>query len=144
MTHSPPVRRGRAPAPADVVDVFVYVVVLNLAAQYLPSVIAETFTLSLLTAVLLKVVLEVVLLVKDRVKGMFAAATTLVGRVLAGLLLWAVLVGSKFVVLELVALLFTGRVELGGFFAVTGLIMVLLLARLGVRRLLALPAGTGD
>ena len=37
--------RRRAPA-ADVVDVFVYVVVLNLAAQYLPSVISETFTFS--------------------------------------------------------------------------------------------------
>jgi hypothetical protein len=31
----------------DVVDVFVYVVVLNLAAEYFPRVITETFTLSL-------------------------------------------------------------------------------------------------
>ncbi len=57
MTRTPTTRRRRAPSPADVVDVFVYVVVLNLAAQYVPSVIAETFTFSLLTAVLLKVVL---------------------------------------------------------------------------------------
>ena len=48
--------------PADVVDVFVYVVVLNLAAEYMPLVITETFTLSLLTALLLKVVLELVVL----------------------------------------------------------------------------------
>ena len=39
---------------AAVVDVFVYVVVLNLFVEYLPQVISETFTLSLLTAVLLK------------------------------------------------------------------------------------------
>ena len=45
---------------AAVVDVFVYVVVLNLFVEYLPQVLSETFTLSLLTAVLLKVVLEVV------------------------------------------------------------------------------------
>ena len=44
---------------AAVVDVFVYVVVLNLFVEYLPVVISETFTLSLLTAVLLKGVLEV-------------------------------------------------------------------------------------
>ncbi len=125
--------------PADIVDVFVYVVVLNLAAQYLPQVITETFTLSLLTAVLLKLVLEVVLRIKNRVKVRFKAATTIVGKVGAGLLLWAVLVGSKFVVLELVALLFGESVRLGGFFAVTGLIIVLLLARAGVRRLLAEP-----
>ncbi len=121
------------------VDVFVYVVVLNLAAEHLPSVVSETFTFSLLTAVLLKGVLEVVLAVKNRVKGMVAAATTLGGKARAGLLLWAVMVGSKFVVLELVALLFAGQVRLGGFFSVTGLILVLLLARAGVRRLLALP-----
>ena len=54
---------GRA---ADVVDVFVYVVVLNLFVEYLPAVISETFTLSLLTAVLLKAVLEVVVAVKKR------------------------------------------------------------------------------
>lgn len=128
--------------PADVVDVFVYVVVLNLAAQYLPQVITETFMLSLLTAVLLKLVLEVVLLVKNRVKVRFKAATSIVGKVGAGLLLWAVLVGSKFVVLELIALLFGDSVRLGGFFAVTGLILVLLLARAGVRRLLGEPNDT--
>ncbi|MEP6650516.1 MAG: hypothetical protein ABJA74_11495 [Lapillicoccus sp.] len=51
-------RRWPRLAPEDVVDVFVYVVVLNLAVQYVPSVFTETFTVSLLTALLLKVVLE--------------------------------------------------------------------------------------
>lgn len=44
--------RGRA---SDVVDVFVYIVVLNLAIEYVPSVISESFSLSILTAILLKV-----------------------------------------------------------------------------------------
>lgn len=139
MTPRPTTGRRRVLTAADVVDVFVYVVVLNLAAEYVPAVISESFTFSLLTAMLLKVVLEVVLRVKDRVKGMVAAARTLQGKVGAGLLLWLVMVGSKFVVLELVALLFAGRVQLGGFFPVTGLILVLLLARAGVRWLLAEP-----
>lgn len=129
----------RIPA-ADIVDVFVYVVVLNLAIEYVPSVISETFTLSLLTAVLLKVVLEVVVRIKNRVKGRFKSAETPIGKVGAGLLLWLLLVGSKFVVLELVALVFGDYVSLGGFWSVTGLILVLLLSRLGVRRLLGEPA----
>ncbi|MBL5974085.1 MAG: hypothetical protein D3X82_10090 [Candidatus Leucobacter sulfamidivorax] len=138
-----PGRSGPAWArPADVVDLFVYVVVLNLAAEYLPLVITETFTLSLLTALLLKIVLEVVVRLKNRIKGRFKAATSLMGKILAGLLLWVVLVGSKFVVLEAVALLFAGRVQLGGFFAVTGLILALLIARAGVRWLLGEPRGT--
>jgi hypothetical protein len=52
-------------------DVFVYVVVLNLAVQYVPSVISETFTLSLLTAVLLKVALEAVILLKGKILSWF-------------------------------------------------------------------------
>lgn len=125
--------------PADVVDVFVYVVVLNLAVEFVPSVISETFTISLLTAVLLKVVLEIVVRLKGRVKARFHAASSPAGKVLALLLLWAVLVGSKFAVLELVDLVFGDRVSLGGFFAVTALIIVLLLSRAGVRRLLGEP-----
>ena len=126
-------------APADVVDVFVYVVVLNLVAEYFPWVITETFTLSLLTAVLLKVVLEVVVWFKNRAKARLKSATTVAGKILGVLMLWAILFGSKFLVLELVAFFFADQVQLGGFFMVTGLVIVLLLARAWVRRLLAEP-----
>jgi len=47
-----------------------------------------------------------------------------------------VLFGSKFLVLEAVDFVFGSRVSLGGFFSVTLLILVLLLARGAVRRLL--------
>ncbi len=128
--------------PEDVVDVFVYVVVLNLAAQYVPAVITETFTLSLLTAVVLKITLEVVVALKNRAKRRFRTATGTLGKGVALLLLWLLLVASKFVVIELIALVFSGQVELGGFWAVTGLLLVLLLARSGVRWLLAGPGRT--
>jgi hypothetical protein len=124
---------------AAVVDVFVYVVVLNLFVEYLPQVLSETFTLSLLTAVLLKGVLEVVVAAKNRVKGRFRQASTPIGKVRAAFLLWVVLFGSKFLVLEAVNLVFGERVSLGGFFSVTLLILVLLLSRAGVRLLLQRP-----
>jgi hypothetical protein len=92
-----------------------------------------------LTAVLLKAVLEIVVAVKNRVKRRFRAATTRTGKIGAGLVLWVVLVGSKFVVLEAIAVVFQGSVQLGGFVSVTLLIIALLLARAGVRRLLAAP-----
>lgn len=121
---------------AGVVDVFVYVVVLNLFVEYLPTVISESFTLSLVTAVVLKVVLEVVVLIKERLKRRYARASGAMGKIGAGVLLWSVLVGSKFVVLECVHLVFGDRVSLGGFVPVTVLILALLLARTAVRRLL--------
>jgi hypothetical protein len=124
---------------AAIVDVFVYVVVLNLFVEYLPQVISETFTLSLLTAVLLKGVLEVVVAAKDWAKARFREASTPIGKVVAAFMLWVVLFGSKFLVLEAVGLVFRDRVSLGGFFSVTLLILALLLSRAAVRGLLVRP-----
>jgi len=124
---------------AAVVDVFVYVVVLNLFVEYVPQVLSETFTLSLLTAVLLKGVLEVVVAAKNWAKARFRQASTPLGKMVAAVLLWVVLFGSKFIVLEAVALVFDARVSLGGFFSVTLLILALLLSRAAVRSLLQRP-----
>ena len=127
----------RVVAAEDVVDVFVYVIALNLATEYFPQVVTESFTVSILTALMLKAVLEVVLAVKQRVKRRLEAASGTAGKILGALSLWVILAGSKFLVLKIEDLLFGDRVELGGFFAVTGLIITLMLAREGVRRLLA-------
>jgi hypothetical protein len=129
-------RRWTRFGPEDVVDVFVYVVILNLAVEYVPSVISEGFTLSLLTAVLLKLALELVLILKQRIMTRLRAATTRVDKVIAAIALWLVAVGSKFVVLELVDLIFGDAVSLGGFVSVSLLIIALLAARSAVRRLL--------
>ncbi|MFI5098933.1 MAG: hypothetical protein ACHQE5_00215 [Actinomycetes bacterium] len=122
--------------PADVVDLFVYVVVLNLVIEYVPSVISENFTLSLLTAALLKIALELVILVKNTIVKRFHAATTRRAKSVAALLLWVVAAGSKVVVLELVDLVFGDAVSLGGFLSVTLLVIALLVSRAAVRRLL--------
>ena len=122
--------------PADVIDLFAYVVVLNLAIEYVPSVISESFTLSLLTAALLKITLDLVLLLKGQILTRLRAATTRRAKLAAALALWVVAAGSKLVVLALVDLVFGDAVSLGGFVPVTLLVVALLLSRTAVRRLL--------
>ncbi|WP_243058429.1 hypothetical protein [Nocardioides sp. SR21] len=122
--------------PADVVDFFVYVVVLNLAVEYLPAVISEGFTLSLLTAALLKGALEIVIRLKGAIVGRLRSAQTRTGKAVAAVSLWLVAVGSKLVVLWVVDVAFGGRVSLGGFIPVTLLVLALLFSRSTVRRLL--------
>lgn len=121
--------------PIDLVDILVYLVVLGLFTQFFPAVISETFVLALLTAVLLKIVLEIVLWVKKRVIARIRTSQTAFIRIVNIVALVLIVPGSKFVVLELTALLFGDSVRLGGFFLVTALIIVLMLARSGVRRL---------
>jgi hypothetical protein len=134
-----PVRRWIVARRANVIDLFVYVVVLNLAIEYIPSVISESFTLSLLTAALLKISLELVLLLKSHVVARFHAANTRRGKLVAALALWAVAAGSKLVVLKLVDIVFGDDVSLGGFVPVTALVITLLVSRAAVRRLLDDP-----
>lgn len=122
--------------PEHVVDLFAYVVVLNLFIEYFPAVISESFTLSLLTAVLLKITLEVVLKAKTKIVSRMRDATTKRAKSGSALLLWVTAAGSKIVVLELVDLVFGDAVSLGGFVSVTLLVVALLLFRAAVRRLL--------
>ncbi|QNN54924.1 hypothetical protein H9L09_08420 [Nocardioides mesophilus] len=122
---------------ADIVDLFVYVVVLNLFIEYVPSVLSETFTLSLLTALLLKVALEAAFVLKTRVIDRLRAATTPRAKLAAALTLWVVAAGSKLVVLQLVDLAFGDAVSLGSFPSVALLLVALLACRAAVRRLLA-------
>ncbi|HET6653290.1 MAG TPA: hypothetical protein VFH10_11660 [Nocardioides sp.] len=131
-----PVRRWLRARPADVIDLFVYVVVLNLAIEYVPSVISESFTLSLLTAGLLKIALELVLLLKARIITTLRASRTRAAKASAAVALWAVAAGSKLVVLKLVDVVFGDAVSLGGFVPVTLLVIALLASRAAVRRLL--------
>ena len=131
-----PLRAWIVAHPADVIDVFVYVVVLNLAVQYLPTVISETFTLSLLTAALLKVTLELVLLLKGAILARLRGATTRLAKTTSAVMLWVVAAGSKLFVLWLIDIVFGGSVSLGGFIPVTLLVIALLVSRAAVRRLL--------
>lgn len=123
--------------PIDLVDVLAYLVVLGAFTQLFPEVISETFLLALLTAVMLKVVLEIVLWVKKRIVGRIRSGKTLPIRLVNVVALLLVLPGSKFLVLEVVAFVFGDAVQLGGFFAVTALIVVLMLTRGGMRQFLA-------
>jgi hypothetical protein len=130
-TDGPPLRQWIRRHPEHVVDLFVYVVILNLFIEYFPSVISESFTLSLLTAALLKITLELVLNTKSKIVSRMRNATTRGAKSVSALLLWVTAAGSK-----IVDLVFGDAVSLGGFVSVTLLVITLLVFRAAVRRLL--------
>lgn len=134
-----PEQRIRARA-VDLVDVLVYLVILGLSVQFFPKIISESFVLTLLTAVLMKLALEVVMAVKKRTLKALKGANSFPGRLVSVVTLGLLLPGSKLVILWLTELAFGGAVKLGGFFAVTGVIIVMMLARGLVRRLLVIEA----
>lgn len=117
----------------DLVDVLVYLIVLGTFAQLFPKIISESFLTSLVTAILLKLVLEVVVRVKTRIVGRMKSAETPRVKAVSAVSLVIVAAGSKALILWLTDAVLGDAVYLGGFFAVTLLVVTLMLARAGVR-----------
>ena len=115
-----------------VTDVLVYVMVLELFVQYLPRVITESFTVSILTAVVLKLLIDGIARLEHRAHGWFQRREGSGWRVLGLLTMFSILFISKFVVLEVVDIVFGDRVTLGGFIEVAFLVVTMILARQGV------------
>ncbi len=106
-------------------DILVYTVVLNLFVEYWDSIVIDSFTISIFTAVVLKILLDLLTTVEHRVKGFVSQFS----RVLGFVSMWLVLFLSKFVILEVIDIIFSEHVELGTFLDVVFLIIALMIAR---------------
>jgi len=111
-------------------DVLIYVVVLNLFVEYNAKIIIDSFTISIFTAILLKILLEIILTLEHKVSEVFKPY-----KVLRILLVWLILFGSKFVILEVVDIVFGEHVELGKFLDVIVLVIALMVARMLFQRI---------
>ena len=109
-------------------EILVYIVVLNLFVEYVHAVIIDSFTVSILTAVLLWLMLRAIVRVERRVARYFRQKKGVFYRVLRYACVWAILFVSKFVILEVVALVTAGRAALGHFFEVVAIVLALMAA----------------
>lgn len=111
-------------------DVLIYILVLNLFVEYNTKIVIDSFTISIFTALLLKILLEIILQLEHKVSAAFKAY-----KVLRILLVWLILFGSKFLILEIVDIVFGEHVELGKFLDVILLVIALMVARVVFQRI---------
>ncbi len=116
-------------------DVLIYVVVLNLFVEYVEKVVIDSFTISILTAILLKALLDLILGLEHRVAHFFEARPGNLSKFLRIVSTWLILFLSKFLILEVVDLVFGDHVELGKFVHVLSLVIALMVAREVVQRI---------
>lgn len=128
-----PTRRQRVFADW-LIDILVYMVVLNLFVEYWSAIVIDSFAISILTAVLLKVLLVVITLGKKTVWRWASAKGSRLYTVVGVFGMWAILFLSKFVILEAEDLVFGDLVELGSFVDVMLLVAALVVTRELVRR----------
>jgi len=110
-------------------DVLIYTVVLNLFVEYVDAVVIDSFTISILTAVLLKILLDLVMRLEHRVHHFFAEKEGAFFKVGGTVSLFAILFLGKLFILEAVNFVFGDHVELGHFVEVLALVLALMITR---------------
>jgi len=88
--------------------------ILNLFEEYWQYVTVDSFSISILAAFLLQVLLKVTLALEHRVADYFNSKSGSLAKFLRWFCAWLILFGSKFVMLEAIDLLFGDRVMFTG------------------------------
>ncbi len=96
--------------------ILIDLVILNLFVEYSKKVFIDSFTTSLLAAIVLQVLLKLTIAVEHWVAGFFKSKPGGFNTFLRFFFAWLVLFGSKFVILEAISLAFGDKVRFDGRF----------------------------
>lgn len=114
--------------------VLVDLVVLNLYVEFWDKVVIDSFLLSLLTAGVLQLLLKIVMKIEHRIATYFNAKEGTGAKVMRWLSAWAVVFGSKFVMLWIVDIVFGEHVELGGIISFYAVIFSIIITEIVITR----------
>ena len=96
--------------------ILIDLLVLNLLVEYSSKVSVDSFTTSLLAAILLQILLKVTIAIEHRVGAYFKSKPGKLMTFLRYFCAWLVLFGSKFVILEALSFAFGDKVRFEGRF----------------------------
>lgn len=117
-----------------VLGVLVDVTILALFVEYWDRIVIDSYTIALLTAILLQAMLKATLAVEHRIAALFRDRTGAGAIALRVLATWVLLFGSKVVILETVNIVFGDGVEFGGLLPFIILVVVMLAAEAIIER----------
>ena len=109
---------------------------LGLFAEYWDYVSADSFTVILLAAVVLQVLLKLTIVLEHRVAAYFNAKPGGFAKFMRFFTAWLVLFGSKFVILEALVFAFGDKIHFGGPLHGVVALIVVIIAMLAVEVIL--------
>lgn len=110
--------------------ILIDLVILNLFVEYSSLVVIDSFTVSLLVALVLQILLKLTIAIEHRVANYFNSKTGGVAKFLRFFCAWLVLFGSKFVILEAIVFFFGENVFFGGPFHGLAILIAIIVAML--------------
>lgn len=102
--------------------------ILNLFVEYWDRVVIDSFTISLLAAVVLQTTLRLTLWAKNLARSIFSNVEGAKGALARLLAMWAVSFSSKFVIMGIIDLIFGVHVEFYGIKSLFAVLIVMLVA----------------
>ena len=125
--------------------VLIDLLVLNLFVEYSSKVAVDSFTTSLLAAVLLQILLKVTIAIEHWVGAYFKAKPGGLMKFLRYFCAWLVLFGSKFVILEALSFAFGDKVRFEGrFHGLLTLIVVVVVMLVAEEVIVRIYRGLGN
>ena len=111
------------------------IIVLNLFVEHVDSVVIDSFSITIFTAIVLRALLFATLALEHRVSAFFKARAGTGSTILRVLSVWLILFSSKFVILEVIDVIFRDHVELGGFLMIIALVVAMIAVEQALQRI---------
>jgi len=125
--------------------ILIDLLVLNLFVEYSSKVSVDSFTTSLLAAILLQILLKVTIAIEHRVGAYFKSKPGKLMTFLRYFCAWLVLFGSKFVILEALSFAFGDKVRFEGrFHGLLTLIVVVVVMLVAEEVIVRIYRGLGN
>lgn len=116
------------------IDLLLYIVILNLFAQYSPNIYFDSFLMSIFTAFVLKVILVLIGSLEHRITNFFNSKGTKLMKAIGIALAFFILFTSKFLILEIIDIIFKDKVEIYGFVTLIFMILAMILSRIALQK----------
>ncbi len=113
-------------------EVLLNVIVLGLFVEYSDGIAIDSFTIMIFAAVVLKALLGVTFAVEHRARSFFVRRGGAINRVVGVVTTIAILFSSKFVILEVIDIIFRDDVDIDGFIPLVLLIITMIVANRAV------------
>jgi hypothetical protein len=124
------VRRRQHDFGMAMFSILMNIVILNFFVEHVDEVVIDSFSISVLTAILLTVMVALISRVEHRVHHFFFDEETGRGsKVLGWLVIWGILFGGKLLILEVVNWVFGDHVQLGHLLEVILLVLTMLVVQ---------------
>ena len=115
--------------------ILIDLVVLNLFVEYWDAVVIDSFTISILAAFILQILLRATMILEHKVASYFKSKPGKINVFLRWFSAWGILFGSKFIILFIIDVIFGDRVDFSNVLVFIVVIIAIILCEVGITAL---------